>query len=52
MMSVIENLRRRLTRALVIFLSITVLVVVGFGLGLRLPAVLCSALLFAAGYLL
>lgn len=49
----VEMLKSRLLkRPLVIALSIAVLAVFGFGLGLHLPAILLSALLFAAGYLL
>lgn len=43
---------RLLKRSIIIALSLMVLAVFGFGLGLRLPAILLSALLFAASYLL
>jgi len=41
-----------LNRPLAIVLSVAVLVIVGFGLNLHLPAILLSALLFASSYLL
>ncbi len=47
----VNLIRPLLGRPLAIFLSLAVLTVVGFGLGLHLPAILLSALLFSCGYL-
>ena len=49
----IEILKRPLlSRVFIIALSIAVIVIVGFGLNLHLPAVLLSTFLFAGSYLL